>query len=149
MNLIKNDSFTNIETFADTTKNICETQNKYIKKYKKNNFFDELYNIMKNNEFKKFYNNYLDSWDNCEVMIMYLKLFETIETEYFKKFNQNISHKLMNAYLNKIMNDSKLRQAVIQSFDKYRKTAHMKYLDIDYRNTIQNKKKNLRLELKN
>ena len=149
MNLIKNDRFTNIETFADTVGNQGDPQNKCIKKYKKNNFFDELYNIMKNNEFKKFYNNYLDSWDNCEVMIMYLKLFETIETEYFKKFNQNISHKLMNAYLSKIMNDSILRQAVIESFSKYRKTAHMKYLDIDYRNTIQNKKKNIRLELQN
>ena len=142
MNLINNIKSQKMQLIDDNK--IITTTNNSIKKHKKNIFFDELYNLMSDIKFKKFYNNYLDSWDNCQAMIMYFKLFKKIEKEYFKKFNKNISHKLMNIYLDKIMNDSILRHAVIESFNKYKETAHMKYLEFNYKNIIKNKK---RLEL--
>ena len=43
------------------------------------------------------------------------------------------------------MNDSTLRRLVINAFDKYKITAHMKYLDLEHKNSIQHNKKNYKV----
>ena len=107
------------------------------KKYKKKNiFFDNLYNLMNDKSFKFFYNEYFDTWDNIEVMIMYMKLFDLIQNEYFKKFDKIISNHEMNEYLFKIMNNKVLRKMVVDSFLNYKKNNN-KIFEI---NKIENKK---------
>lgn len=107
------------------------------KKYKKKNiFFDNLYNLMNDKSFKFFYDEYFDTWDNIEVMIMYIKLFDLIQNEYFKKFHKIITNDEMNEYLFKIMNNKVLRKMVVDSFLNYKKNNN-KIFEI---NKIENKK---------
>ena len=41
--------------------------------YKKNNFFHDLYELMNNDIFKKFYNKYFNNWTDINTTIMYFK----------------------------------------------------------------------------
>jgi hypothetical protein len=45
---------------------------------KDNQFFKDFTNLMRNNEFKQFYQNYFKDWSDIQTMIFYMKLYTTI-----------------------------------------------------------------------
>ena len=51
--------------------------------------------MMQNKEFREFYDKYYSDWMEIQVMVMYMKLYDNIESEYFKIFNKKISKEVI------------------------------------------------------
>tara|TARA_Y100000589_G_scaffold282574_1_gene280136 strand:+ start:112 stop:447 length:336 start_codon:yes stop_codon:yes gene_type:complete len=95
---------------------------------KKNiNFFIDLYKLMNNSEFRNFYNKYFTVWTNIDTMIMYFKLYEIIELNFFKKFNRSIKKNEILFLLNNIIKNNLLRKIVIDNYILF-KNSEQKYL---------------------
>ena len=71
---------------------------------------------MRNQEFKKFYNEYFNDWSDIQTMIFYMKLYSIIEDLYFKRYNSNISDELMTYTLHKIITTKETRQLSMKLF---------------------------------
>lgn len=63
-----------------TTTNSSSLEEKGRKLYKQNPHFRKLSNIMEHPEFRDFYNTYMKDWENTKVVLMFMKLYEAIET---------------------------------------------------------------------
>lgn len=109
MNIIKNNENKNIESIQQ---NIYEGKNIL----KENIFFKDFTNLMRNQEFKKFYNEYFNDWSDIQTMIFYMKLYSIIEDLYFKRYNSNISDELMTYTLHKIITTKETRQLSMKLF---------------------------------
>ena len=109
MNIIKNNENKNIESIQQ---NIYEGKNIL----KENIFFKDFTSLMRNQEFKKFYNEYFNDWSDIQTMIYYMKLYSTIEDLYFKKYNSKISDELMTYTLHKIITTKETRQISMKLF---------------------------------
>lgn len=94
---------------------------------KNNSFLKDLFYLMNNPIFKKFYKKYCDTWININTVIMYFKLYEIIEISYYNKFNKKITQKDMLFILNHIIKNSILRQIVINNYELY-KSSDTQYL---------------------
>lgn len=87
--------------------------------YQSNSFFRDLCSMMKNKEFKHFYNEYFHSWNDIECMVFYMKLYSTIEYEFKERYKTEISDDLMSYTLHKIMTTSELRKTAFALFKRY------------------------------
>ena len=111
--------------------------------YEENNFLKDLYNMMNDNNFRIFVNKYLDKWDNIKNIILFIKLFETIEKEYFKIFNKNISKQEMLYSIKHLFLDNNLRKVILKSYDNFQKYNYDKYLKLlNFENSKLKKIKN-------
>lgn len=97
----------------------CESTGDKIKRA--NPFFRDLCSIMKNKEFKRFYDEYFHSWNDIECMIFYMKLYNTVEYEFEQRYNISISDAAMTYTLNKIMCTPELRKTAFSLFKEYEK----------------------------
>jgi hypothetical protein len=89
--------------------------------YEENNFLRDLYNMMSDSNFRIFVNKYLDKWDNIKNIILFIKLFETIEKEYYKIFKKNISKQEMLYSIKHLFSDNDLRKVILKSYDNFQK----------------------------
>src|SRR5210317_1643516 len=62
---------------------------------KKNDFFRKLMNLMNSTEFNDFYDSYFKDWSDIETIVFYIKLYKTIDYEYNRRFNEEISDEIM------------------------------------------------------
>ena len=102
-------------------KNLKNIINEGNQIYKENDFLRDLYNMMTDNNFRLFVNKYLDKWDNIKNIILFIKLFETIEKEYFKIFKKNISKQEMLYSIKHLFSDNDLRKVILKSYDNFQK----------------------------
>lgn len=86
---------------------------------KKNKFFNDLENIMSNCEFKKFYDEYFKNFNDIKVILLYMKLYETIQKEYFEKNNKEIEKELLAYIIKNLMMDNITRKAIFKSFNTF------------------------------
>ena len=93
-----------------------------------NPFFGKLVALMKNKEFREFYNTYFTDWNEIQSMVFFMKLYSTIEYEYQERFNQTISEKEMTNMLANVMQNSVTRQYALELFQEFKST-------IDYKKT--------------
>ncbi len=107
-----NEEFTRIKQFIEKEGAII---------YKENDFFKDLHNLMNNNEFKQFYNKYFTNWVDIEVMMMYMKLYETIKHSYQLKFNHEISYSVILFMLRQIIRNNETRRMVMDNFELFKK----------------------------
>lgn len=101
--------------------------------YKENEFMRDLYDMMSNERFRIFVDKYLNEWNSIKSVIMFIKLFETIEYEYFQKFNETISKELMLVTLKKLFEDRDLRKLILKSYDDFqnaKNSTNSKYLSL-------------------
>tara|TARA_B100000424_G_scaffold195516_1_gene152932 strand:+ start:267 stop:623 length:357 start_codon:yes stop_codon:yes gene_type:complete len=99
---------------------ITSDQEKYGNElYKSNNFFSDLCRLMKNNEFKKFYNQYFNNWSDIQCMIFYMKLYSTIQYEYKNRFNMEITDNIMCLAMHNVMKNTKTRQIAMKLFKDF------------------------------
>ena len=89
--------------------------------YKSNEFFRDLHNLMKNEEFKKFYNKYFTNWFDIELMTMYMKLYDAIKTSYEMKHNEYAPYSLILFMLKQVIVNNETRQIVLENFKKFKK----------------------------
>jgi hypothetical protein len=121
------DSINSIE-LTNSNKNIERISNKLKKKaikkgsdiLKNNKFFNDLDNIMdKKNNFRLFYNEYFKDFTDIKTIILYMKLYETIENEYLERNGTNIEKELLAYMIKELMNDSVSRKNIFESFYKF------------------------------
>ena len=91
-----------------------------------NKFFSDLCSLMKNVEFIKFYNTYLQEWSDIQCMIFYMKLYSTIEYEYNMRFSHKITDEIMTYMIKQIMDDDKLRKFSLTLFNDFKDVSHKK-----------------------
>ena len=106
--------------------------------YKNNKFFKDLYDMMEDEKFRKFYKKYYYDWGEIKVMTMYMKLYETIEKEYFNKFKKKISKELILYIIREIFSNKESRKFTIEKFKEF-ETGN--YLKKRIKNKEKNKKK--------
>jgi len=83
---------------------------------KENKFFNDLDFIMNNYEFRYFYDNYFNDITDIKTVIMYMKLYETIQREYKEKNGIDIENELLIYIIKELMSDSNSRKNILDSF---------------------------------
>lgn len=86
----------------------------------KNKFFQDFTSLMRNNEFRDFYDNYFKDWSDIQTMIFYMKIYSTIEDLYYARYKTNISDELMTFSLHKIITTNETRKAAIELFKNFK-----------------------------
>jgi hypothetical protein len=85
-----------------------------------NDFLKSLDGIMRNEEFRSFYHKYFQTHCEIETVILYIKLYENLEKEYKKVYqNEEIPSEVMAFTLREIFADKDTRKAVMNSFDQF------------------------------
>ena len=103
---------------------------------KKNDFFRKLMNLMNSTEFNDFYDSYFKDWSDIETIVFYIKLYKTIDYEYNRRFNEEISDEIMTYMLYNVMNNTDTRKLALEKFRDFKdhknidmsKTAELRYL---------------------
>ena len=110
--------------FAIST--VDETKNKLKKP---SNFLLELSNLMNNVEFRSFFDSYFENWDDIKTVIMFMKTYEMIDNEYYRKFGCKIEPSKMSKILKEMMSKSDYRSMIVNKMVYFMNDAK----------TIQNK----------
>jgi len=98
--------------------------------YEENDFLRDLYNMMNDNNFRIFVNKYLDKWDNIKNIILFIKLFETIEKEYYQIFKKKISKQKMLYSIKHLFANKDLRKVILESYNNFQKYNNNQYLKL-------------------
>ena len=130
-------------TKYDADHNSKENKGKEI--LQKNSFFNDLVKLMKNTEFKNFYNKYFHDWSDIQTMIFYMKLYSTIEFEYERRFKNQINDEIMTYTLHHVMSNNETRKVAMGLFHDFRDLVHNK--TYDFRTLIQFNNENGKLLL--
>ena len=85
-----------------------------------NIFFNDLIDIMTNEEFKTFYNKYFTDWNDIQAMVFFMKLYSTIDYEFTRQFNKQIDKSEMQIVLSNVMNNSNTRKIALSLFNDYK-----------------------------
>ncbi len=124
------------KSFSDPTSYRHSFQNHVIKKGQKilktNAFLSGLDKIMRMKEFRNFYDTYFKSFEEMETILLYMKLYETLQKEYEETYHQEIPRELMAYTLYEIFTKNELRRLTMESFqdfcDKYKETRQNGYI---------------------
>ena len=114
---------------------------------KKNKFFQDFTSLMRNVEFRDFYQNYFKDWSDIQTMIFYMKIYSTVEEIYYTKYKQNISDELMTYVLHQIITTTETRKVAVELFknfkgeksdivDRTKLTYFESLIDFDKKNTM-------------
>ena len=107
-----------------------------VKIYQENNFFKDLHNLMSNKQFKQFYDKYFTNWFDIEVMLMYMKLYDTMKTTYEQKYKQPIDQHTLLFMIREVIRNNESRKYVLENFELFKngKGSHIhKSKDVCYR----------------
>ena len=91
-----------------------------------NNFFKDLDKLMTNNEFRNFYDKYFKDFSDTKIVLLYMKLYETLQLEYKEKNGYEIEKELLAYIMKELMSDNISRKNIIEAFNDY--TENKKYL---------------------
>ena len=87
--------------------------------YDKNTFFKDLHNMMQNEQFRKFYDKYYKDWGEIKVMMMYMKLYESIENEYYQQFGKKISKEKVLYIVRQIIRNKESRKYALEQLKNF------------------------------
>ena len=86
---------------------------------KENDFFNDLDYIMSDDNFRIFYDKYFKDFSDVKIVLLYMKLYETIQKEYFEINNKEIEKELLAYIIKEVMCDNFTRKIIMKSFDEY------------------------------
>lgn len=109
-----------MEIQTSTTKNYTKLEKEGEKILSKNHFFQDFTSLMRNNEFKNFYQNYFKDWSDIQTMIFYMKIYSTVEELYYSQFKKEISDELMTYTLHKIITTNETRKVAMEIFKNFK-----------------------------
>jgi len=98
---------------------IKQTLKKGQKILNQNEFFYDLDKIMTDKKFKNFYEKYFKDIVDIKVILLYMKLYETIQKEYFVIHNTEIDNKLLAYMIKELMNNNICRDKIMKSFHNF------------------------------
>lgn len=96
-----------------------KSDNKIVKK----DFIASLITIMRNSEFRNFYDQNCaepSTWSDIEVIIMYMKLLEFIELKYKEKHGTTAPETFLYNTVHAIITNKDSRKITISMFDSYK-----------------------------
>ena len=97
-----------------------------------NSFFNDLNNIMNNNEFRNFYDKYFNDFSDTKVVLLYMKLYETLQIEYREKNGCDVEKEVLAYIMKELMTDNISRKNIFDAFNDYtennNKNGNKKYL---------------------
>lgn len=93
---------------------------------KENDFFNDLDYIMSNDNFRLFYDKYFKDFSDVKVVLLYMKLYETIQKEYFEINNKEIEKESLAYIIKELMSDNFTRKIIMRSFIEYEKNNNPK-----------------------
>lgn len=97
-----------------------ELENNILKEGKnilqQNDFFNSLDVVMSNDDFRSFYDNYFKDFTNIKVVILYMKLYETIQIEYKERNGIPIKKEFLAYMIKELMNNSESRKYIYEAF---------------------------------
>lgn len=108
------------EISTNTVKKYEKNEENGKKILKKNKFFQDFTSLMRNIEFRDFYQNYFKDWSDIQTMIFYMKIYSTVEEIYYTKYNQNISDELMTYVLHQIITTTETRKVAVELFKNFK-----------------------------
>ena len=113
-----------IRRYSDSVLTDHSYQKQVIKEGKKiletNDFLKSLDKMMRNKDFRNFYQKYFQTHCEIETVILYMKLYENLEKEYKKVYKEeDIPSEVMAFTLREIFADHDSRKAVMNSFDQF------------------------------
>jgi len=111
--------FTNRNTIQiqnNIKQNIIKTGKEILEE---NGFINDLDIIMRNKSFKSFYDKYFNDFIDIKTVIMYMKLYETIQSEYKDKNGHEIESELLAYIIKELMSDNVNRKNILESFQAY------------------------------
>tara|TARA_A100001015_G_scaffold314141_1_gene422934 strand:+ start:91 stop:483 length:393 start_codon:yes stop_codon:yes gene_type:complete len=83
-------------------------------------FLRDLVEIMNNENFKEFYEKYMNDFTEMETIFFYMKLYETIQFEYNSRYNKKLDDGKIIQLLYNIMNSSDLRKFALELFGNFK-----------------------------
>ena len=101
---------------------MSELNNKLIvpkKILSENEFFNDLDSIMTDDKFRTFYNKYFKNFNDIKTVLLYMKLYETIQIEYREHNNCDIDNELLAYMISELMNNSDSRKLIMNSFNNF------------------------------
>jgi hypothetical protein len=97
-------------------KNIIKKGEKILEE---NQFFNDLDFIMSDDNFRTFYEKYFKDYSDVKIVLLYMKLYETIQKEYFEINQKNIEKELLAYIIKELMSEAYTRNIIINSFNDY------------------------------
>ncbi len=99
---------------------LVETMKKKGKKELSTNiFFNDMNDLMHNEGFKTFYDKYFRDSSDIKSVLIYLKLYETLQMEYKERHNVDIDEEVLIYIIKELMVNKTSRQNILQSFDTF------------------------------
>jgi tRNA-dihydrouridine synthase len=83
--------------------------------YKENDFISKIYDIMTDSVFSDFFNTYIKSHTDVEVMIIFMHTYKIIQEQYKNIYGENISKNVMAFYLRESMRNRTMRKFFIKA----------------------------------
>ena len=119
INIEQNNETNLSNTIIDTLNLHDELIKDGAKILKENKFFYDLEKIMQNDEFSTFYNTYFKNFNDIKTVLMYMKLYETIEKEYLTRYNKPIEKEILAKMMKEIMTNTPTRKMILKSFNEF------------------------------
>ena len=88
-----------------------------------NHFFNDLYHLMNNKKFHLFYTKYFTNWNNITTLILYFKLYESINKYFIINYNRKITKKELTYVLHHMFKNTLIRNIIIQKFIQFQNNS--------------------------
>lgn len=111
----------------EITKNIINNGKKVLEE---NIFFKELDDMMTDKKFRSFYDKYFNDYSDIKISILYMKLYETIQKEYFDINNHEIEKELLAYMIKELMSNKESLKKIISSFNDFENNRDKSILNI-------------------
>lgn len=83
--------------------------------YRENDFVTKIYEIMQSDVFNEFYDTYIHTHNDVNVMIIFMNTYKVIQEQYKNIFNRDISKYQMLYYLRESMRHKSIRKYFISN----------------------------------
>lgn len=88
------------------------------KKLNENGFLRDLTSLMENEEFKNFFDKYMNNWISVKSSIMYMKLYSEFKEKYKELNDDELDKNIIVYLLCKVMRNRKLLSFSVDTIDK-------------------------------
>ena len=74
---------------------------------------------MSDNSFRSFYSKYFKDYTDIKTVLLYMKLYETIQVEYKERHNKDIDKELLAYMMKELMCNENSRKKIVESFNNF------------------------------
>ena len=102
-------------SIINKSENAIEFGNKMLNE---NNFLRDLTSLMENEEFKNFFDKYMNNWVSVKSSVMYMKLYSEFKEKYQEVNDDDLDKNILVYLLCKVMRNRNLLSFSVETIDK-------------------------------